>query len=338
MYHEQVEFHNISHVSQEEGCPGLSLHRVPDYVRCGLNETAQNVGLCPSHAEIRFVTDAPLSKLTLYSDGHHEYAFVYYGDFFVAEHCINPHETLMIELKHPEHLDGLNLADPQRFAPNVWRVRLSGTHRVHFVNLDTGTYAARAPKKNETPALRWLAYGSSITQGFSASRLANPWTQLAAQELRADLLNLGFGGSCHAEPALSDYMAEELEWNLCTLELGINLVDKPITQEEFRSRVTYMLQRLTSTHPDAKIVIITPFFTLQDLTKTKGAQDLHFLEDFRASLRAVVSDCSQKKKIYLIEGEELLNRWDGLSSDLCHPSDFGHALIAKSFVQSLIHL
>ncbi len=331
MIHASIAFHNISHATTVAGCPGLSLHRIPDSVRAGLNEMAQGVGLCPSHAELRFVTSAPVAKLTLYSGGHHEYAFVYCGDFFVGEHCIEPNQSLTIELAMPAGLRELDPAAFNRFPTHLWRVRLSGTNRIHFVDLDTGGHEVRPPLASETPTRRWLAYGSSITQGFNASRLANPWTQLAANTLGYDLLNLGFGGSCHAEPAMADHIAERDDWNLCTLELGINLLDKPLTLDEFRARVGYMLDRLTSTHPNAAVVVITPFLNKQDLVGKAGPNDRHLLEDFRKILREEVRSRSGHPQLRLLEGREILDRADGLSSDLCHPSDFGHARMAANF-------
>ena len=331
MIHESIEFHNISHTTTVSGCPGVSLHRVPDSVRAELNEVAQDVALCPSHAEIRFITAAPVSKLTLYSGGHHEYAFVYCGDYLVGEHCIEPNQSLTIELVLPAGLRELDPGGFRRFPSKVWRVRLSGTHRIHFVDLDTGGHDVRPPLPSDMPARRWLAYGSSITQGFSASRLANPWTQLAATLLGYDLLNLGFGGSCHAEPAMADYIAGRDDWDLCTLELGINLLDKPLTDDEFRARVGYWLDRLHATRPKATVVVITPFLNQQDLVGKRSPKDLHSLENFREILREEVAARPNRPNLRLIEGCEILNRADGLSADLCHPSDFGHALMAANF-------
>lgn len=335
MIHEHIEFHNISHFTQVEGQPGLSLHRLPDNVRAELNPLAQELGLCPSHAEIRFVTTAPVSKLTLYSGGHHEYAFVYCGDYFVGEHCIKPNQSITLELTMPKELRELDAAVFRRFPVSLWRVRFSGTHRIHFVDIDTGGHEVRPPFSAELPKCRWLAYGSSITQGFLASRLANPWTQLAAASLGYDLLNLGSGGSCHGEKAMADYIAGRDDWSLCTLELGINLLDKPITDEEFRTRATYLVDQLTSRRPAATVVVITPFLNKQDIVGKRGPNDLHSLEDFRRILREEVGARSERANLRLVEGCEVLNRPDGLSADLCHPSDFGQFVMATQFEQLL---
>ena len=201
----------------------------------------------------------------------------------------------------PKGLADLDPAVFQRLPVHLWRVRLGGTNRIHFVSLDTAGHKVRPPLPNETPSRRWAAYGSSISQGFSASQLANPWTQLAATNLRYDLINLGFGGCCHAEPALADYLAERTDWNLCSLELGINLCDKPITLEEFRTRVAYMLDRLRGTHTDATIVVITPPLNRQHLGALRSPEDIHQLEDFAKILRAEVAARSDRQNLHLME-------------------------------------
>lgn len=335
MIHEGIEFHNISHTTTKEGCPGVSLHRIPDAVRENLNLVAQGVGLCPSHAEIRFITSAKISQLTLYSEDHHEFAFVYCGDFFIGEHCIEPNQSLTLTLERPSNLLELDSDSFRRFPVHLWRVRLSGTHRIHFVSLETAGEAVRPPTSTETPRHRWLAYGSSITHGFSASHLANPWTQLGAAQLDCDLLNLGFGGSCHVERAMADYISDRQDWNLCTVELGINLLDQPISKDEFRSRVAYLLDRINQKHPNSTLVVITPFLNGQDGGVRRNPPHPHVLEDFRVILREEVAVRIDRPHLRLLEGCEILDRMDGLTSDLCHPSDFGHALMAANFVRLL---
>jgi lysophospholipase L1-like esterase len=333
MIYNRVEFHNVSQVSTQEGLPGVGLHRIPESLRPGLNDSAKDVGMCPSQTEIRFVTDAPAPKLTLYSGGHHEYAFVYCGDFLLSEHCIEPNQSLTIFMEMPTGLRELDPKKFERFPAHVWRVRLSGTRSVHFVELDTAGHEVRPPTPEEAPASRWVAYGSSITHGFSASRLANPWTQLAATALRKDMLNLGFGGCCHAENAMADYLAERDDWDLCTLELGINLISNPITDDEFRQRCAYMMDRVATAHPRAKVVVITPFLNRQHIVGKRAPKDLHSFDDFRDILRDEVFARKHLTNLYLMEGRDVLDRADGLSADLCHPSDFGQAVMADNFVR-----
>ena len=113
------------------------------------------------------------------------------------------------------------------------------------------------------------------------------------------------------------------------------MLDKPLADGEFRARVSYLLERLKTTRPDSTIVVITPFMSKQDLVGKRGPKDLHSLEDFRKILREEVIARPDSANLRLLEGCEILNRADGLSADLCHPSDFGHALMAANFTTLL---
>jgi hypothetical protein len=331
-----IAFHNVTATTTTPGLPGVSLHRVPPAVCAELNTAAQGVGLCPTHAELRFVTSAPKARLLLHSAGHHEYARVYRGDFFVAEHCIEPHQTLAIELDPPAGPAALPPGTPTggRFSPELWRVRLSGTHRVHYVGIESGGHPVRPPLPHETPARRWLAYGSSITMGFSSCRLGTPWIQLAAAELRLDVLNLGFGGSAHIDLALADHIAARDDWDLCSIEAAINLADQPVPLAEITRRAAAFLDRLTTVSRDVQVWVITSFLSRQDLLGREKPTD-HHLSDLRQLWRDAVAACPRKDRIILLEGKDLLDSPAGLTADLVHPSDEGHARIAGCLVRSL---
>lgn len=334
-----IAFHNVTATTTTPGLPGVSLHRVPPSVCAELNTFAQGVGLCPTHAELRFVTAAPKVRLRLYSAGHHEYARIYRGDFFVTEHCIEPNQTLVIELDVPSGPAALSPEIPAggRFAPGVWRVRLSGTHRVHYVGIETEGHAVRPPLPEETPARRWLAHGSSITMGFSSCRLGTPWIQLAAAELGLDVLNLGFGGSAHIDLALAAHIAAREDWDLCSIEAAINLVDQPVPLAEIARRAAAFLDCLTRVRRDVRIVVITSFLSRQDLLGREKPGH-HLLDELRQIWRDAVAACPRRDQILLLEGTELLDTPAGLTADLVHPSDEGHVRIAGRIARALVNV
>lgn len=331
-----IGFHNVTATTTTPGLPGVSLHRVPPAVCAELNSFAQGVGLCPTHAELRFVTTAPTAILSLHSAGHHEYARVYRGDFFVTEHCIEPNQTLAIKLEAPSGPSALPPGPPTggRFSPDLWRVRLSGTHRVHYVGIETAGHAVRPPLPEETPARRWLAYGSSITMGFSSCRLGTPWIQLAAAELGLDVLNLGFGGSAHIDLALAEHIAARDDWDLCSIEAAINLVDQPVPLPEIARRAAAFLECLTRARRDVRVLVITSFLSRQDLLGREKPSH-HLLPELRQLWRDAVSACPHRAQIILLEGTELLDTPAGLTADLVHPSDEGHVRIAGRLARAL---
>jgi lysophospholipase L1-like esterase len=321
-----------------EGKPGLRLQRLPDAVRQELNQMACDSGLCPSSCELRFVSDAPEIRVTLYSDIHHEYVQVLQGDFIQEEVTICPGEQQTITLKPAELVRSLpaKAGIKWAFAPEVMRLKMSGTGRIHFISIDAGGGEVRAPHSDEKPKLRWLAYGSSITHGFSAPHLAMPYIYHASRLLGIDVYNLGFGGSCHVENALADHFAARKDWDIITLELGVNLIQNPMTQEEFTARVRYMVQTLMEAHPHKPIVLITIYPVHHDMEEETEPLRQR-TSDFRQVLRDVKAEVNHPN-LHLIEGSDILTMAAGLSCDLCHPSEFGHAIMGANLAHRLAPL
>jgi lysophospholipase L1-like esterase len=325
MIHANLEFHNVAEGVADAGGPGLRLQRLPEALRPALNATARGVACCPTHCEIRYVSAAPEMRLTLHSEVHHEYLRVYQGDFFQQEFCLEPGQTRTFCLSRSarliEHAATLR-PDPFRgFSPEVMRVRLSGTGRVRFVHADANGEAFRPPTAAEKPARTLLGYGSSLTQGFNSSRLSGAYLAQAAHLLGVDFLNLGFGGSCHCEPELADHIAARDDWQIAWLEPGVNMLgsDLNFTADQFRQLAGGLLEKV-SRDPRRFVVVATIFPGAHDLSNAPRPA-----EPWRQILRELVAE-SARPNLRLVEGPDLLD-WTGLSSDLIHPADSGHAQI-----------
>ena len=67
-------------------------------------------------------------------------------------------------------------------------------------------------------------YGSSITQGGSASHAGNIYQNIICRDLNVDYVNLGFSGNCKAEPVMAEYLAGLDIWsrptNRCSRPFG----------------------------------------------------------------------------------------------------------------------
>jgi lysophospholipase L1-like esterase len=331
--HNGIEFHNVVSLQDISEKPGWRMQRLPDDVRQELNPVACEGALCPTSCELRLVCDGEVT-ITLYSDVHHEYVQILQGDWIQEEIIFEPGQTRAIVLKHTSPLTELSpqLLSATSFAPTVWRLKFSGTGRIHFLDIESQA-PWRAPLATEKPRPRWIAYGSSITQGFSEPRLAMPYILHAARLLGVDVLNLGFGGSCHVEKALADHFAARDDWDVITLELGINLIDHSMTITEFTARVRYMIQALAKSRPQQPVVLITCFPVHYDW-QPQSHPGRQRVDAFRQVLRDVRDEGSHPH-LHLIEGGDILTSPKGLSTDLCHPSEFGHALMGHNLAVRL---
>ena len=74
----------------------------------------------------------------------------------------------------------------------------------------------------EDKRLKWLTYGSSITQCGEAHSPSRTWPATAARQRNLNLTCLGFGGNCHLETMVGRCIRDQ-EYDLVTLKLGINV-------------------------------------------------------------------------------------------------------------------
>jgi lysophospholipase L1-like esterase len=165
-----------------------------------------------------------------------------------------------------------------------------------------------------------LSYGTSITHGAAATAGHLTYVAQTAWRLRADLINLGVGGSAWCERELADYIAEREDYDIVTLALSVNMIGGGFSDDEFRARVTHMIDRVSAAHPDQPVACITLYPHFRDFgDDTEGAE--HSAR-FRQILRESVAGLS-RSNMTLVEGPELLADAGGLTTDLIHPGDLG---------------
>jgi len=332
MIYENVELHNIEEVHKAPGAEGVRLQRVPEHVRAALNPMAQERMLNPANAEIRFVSDAPAVKVTLSAPEGAE-AVLFFGSFQCRERFSFGPQPRTIELAMPETLTKLpkDLIVGQAFSPGVFRLVLSG-EAIHFHGVEGD--GVRPPAADELPALRYLAYGTSITHGTAASGPHLAYAAQAARRLGADLINLGVGGSAHCEHELADYIAARKDWHIATLALSVNMI-AAFTTEQFYERVSYMVNTVAGADTSRPVACITiypcvrEFIDQSDQDQYKGDT-----KGFRRALRQAVESCPHPNA-HLIEGPEILTDIAGLTPDLVHPSDCGMIQMGENLARRL---
>jgi lysophospholipase L1-like esterase len=149
------------------------------------------------------------------------------------------------------------------------------------------------------------------------------YAMLTAQQLGADLINLGFGGGAHCEPQMADYIASRDDWDFATLELGINMVNWA-TVEEFATRAAYFVNTIASAHRDKWIFCLDLFPFWRDLD-----EDDKKPVAYREAVREIVRRANFPRLVH-IESTALLTDWTGLTSDIIHPAPAGMQEIARN--------
>ncbi len=332
MIYQNLEFHNVAELTDAPGLNGKMLQRYPEAVRHKLNPRGRYVSGESTGCEIRFVTEAPNLRLHLSqirTDGAGELAFrVFKGDFEVPAlpfTAIPPGGgVITLSLTALERFNGIRPdALHNHFSPDVWRIAFGRGATAVFCGLETFGVPVRPPKPEEKPRLRYLAYGSSITHSH-----LDGYPFVAARRLGAELCNLGLSGSCAAEGEIADFIAERDDWDILTLEIGINILN--ITPEEYEKRVEYMLSTIRKRHPGKPAAAITIFPTHASLLAeaNDATRNFHAFNEIFRRLAA-------RYQVTVIEGEEMLDEVTCLSGDVVHPGIFGHAVMGLHLAEKL---
>ncbi|MGO4499340.1 SGNH/GDSL hydrolase family protein [Paenibacillus sp. 2RAB27] len=325
---ENVVFHNVAELESRAYLPGLRLQRFPKQVRESLTEKGRTKAAESSGCEIRFVTEATNIRVTMAAQEKDGRVLVFKGDFFHAAYDLKAGVITTLQLESPERFAEVPLAllDNVAFSSNVWRIYCDRFTAI-FVDIDAYGFAIRPPERQEVPQLTMLAYGSSITQGAGALSHYNGYVQQTARRLDIDVLNLGLSGSCYCEPELADHLAEREDWDLAYLELGVNMRGT-VNVEEFQHRVTYLLDGIIRKHP-SKPIFVTTIYPNRATYFHDTAHPFSVAEkQFNEVLKRYV-ESRQHPNLTLLDGAQIMIDFTSLTSDLIHPSDYGHSRMGE---------
>ncbi|EJN57436.1 SGNH/GDSL hydrolase family protein [Halogranum rubrum] len=332
MLHDSIEFHNVEEARALDDHDGLLLQRVPEDVRTELNEGAQNRMCHPAGAEIRFVPEGTV-RLVLSTRVRESVVRVFWGPFQSPEEFVVGPDPTEIEVTFPEKLGRL---DPDRveelaFDPRVCRLRLPGEHRGGHVLYHGVDGDVRPPRVEEQPSTRYLAYGTSITEGEAALGEHLTYVSQTATRLDADLLNLGSCGTAFCDAAIADHIAARDDWDVATLAISVNMVDQ-FSVAEFRERAANLVDTVAAAHPERPVACITIYPNGRDVLD--GEDEDGRCEQFRQALRDVVRE-TPHDNVTLIEGPDVLDGIGGLTTDLTHPGDDAMIRMGENLAERL---
>jgi len=327
MHLDQIEIHNAV-TEFSERFQGWELPRYPQAVRHALNARGRWIAAKTSGVEVRFVAGGPDVQVTLTNPGEAAKVTVRYGSFWHGELKLGAGETRAFLLSRPTGFatvqpDALHSAG---WAPGVWRLQMEGDNLV-LLDVDPLGQTLRPPNADEKPALRWLAYGSSIT---NADLLGYP--HIAAMTLNVDVLNKGMSGSCHIEPEAVRWLAG-LEFDFATLELGVNMrgIFEP---DVFEARVRDLLTELRARKPNTPLVLITHFLNRDHHPLGEPGIGARHQLAYDAILRRIHAE-STDPNMHLVEGTDILDNFGMLAADMIHPTHEGHARMGQNLAARL---
>lgn len=185
---------------------------------------------------------------------------------------------------------------------------------------------------------RIVFHGSSITQGIDVDGASSAWPAVAARLAGAQLLNLGWAGSCLIS-GLAARIVRDQDANLIVLELGVNVhQDGLLKTRSFQSSVHSLLAIVREGHPHTPIVVVSPVYK-EDAEEAAQSDGLTLaqMRDLLSQAVNVRRDHGDRHLRYL-SGLELLGAddRDHFLRDGTHPDMAGHVKMGHRFFDEIL--
>lgn len=328
MVFDNFEVFGIVEVKEAEQFTVPAMLKMTDVARLGISSAGQRTAFKCCGCEVRFVINdgkAVIKIELLKEDGKDQdecLAVLMLGSFYSRTIIIKPGvNEIEIEKSDVERLEGLTEWQGYPFSPKMVRLLLPDA----YFGVPTVEGDISLPTADMVPDKLYLAYGSSITNAGCCFNPYETYVFKLSRLLNANQRNLGFPGTAFLERSVADYIADECEFDFLTLELGANLVwdsEKNCwgDPKEFEKKVDYFISRIFDAHKDAVKVVTDMFLCGADMVK--DPEIFAFRDVVRNKMMDVMKEHNNDKCAY-INGNRLLTKFDGLSTDMLHPSAYG---------------
>lgn len=322
MIFNDIEFYNIREIEYDKDSKAYNLFRLPRIVEKDMKDDGLKYNRSSLGVELRFYMIDDEVTITLRGYKEDGGFYIYYGgleaEYSQFTTAIRMNEEINITIKrnpNTKEIEEINKAKGSIYPSNLVRIVLYGS-MVQFVRKEGNTKAFESNYKNI------LFYGSSIT-GNCISLIPNngyPW--IVSKELKLDLINLGYPGSCRIEKEVVDELVK-IKFDYAFLELGVNIIEE-ISVSQYKEKCSYLLEEINKLNKKVFITDIYPYFNLN-----YGVSD-EKLDSFRNTLKEISKNY---KNIIYIPGYELLKSKTNLCADLIHPDIDGHIEISRNLVE-----
>lgn len=214
---------------------------------------------------------------------------------------------------------------PVRDADDIVRIYLPETRTCVVESVVAQGGIVSAPPT----ARRWVAYGDSITQGWSVTDAGRVWPSVVARDVGLDLVNLAFAGSARGELPAAVQVAESGA-ELVTLSWGTNCWSSiPTDAAQLAETVRLFLAVVRHGLPEVPIIVISPI--VRPGAETEPNRFDATLEGLRAAMEAsVTAAASDDPRVTLVRGRDLVQADDLV--DGVHPGDVGQAAMAEALL------
>jgi len=187
------------------------------------------------------------------------------------------------------------------------------------LDIETGAYVIPWPLP-ECPL--WVAYGDSITQGFSASDITLTYPFLVSENARLRVYNLGVGSR---QTTVEDAMVlAGIPADLFTVLIGFNDFYRQRPPAKYAEALAAIIDQIRKTQAVAHICVITPLWSSEPIPQHPEYR----LHAYRVAAQHAVHQ-RKSPRLHLIDGLDLIPAETKYFVDGIHPNDEGFTILAS---------
>ena len=312
-------------------CNESDFKRMPDEVASVVNRGVKRLNYCTAGGRVRFSTDSEYvsiralmphielmphfamtgsSSFDLFVDDPKSGISRFCGSFRISKDAKNGYESL---IQFPDRrLRYFTVNFPTySFVRELW------------IGLQQDATVGEGLKYRDIPPV--VFYGSSITQGACANRPGNTYQSIISRRMSLDFINLGFSGNGKAEDNMVEYLAG------LKMSAFVSDYDHNAPNVEHLKNTHYkMYQRIRNAHPEIPYIMISRV-------------DFDYSYNDSILRRDVIYDTYRRarangdRNVYYIDGAGVFRGpyQEMCTTDGCHPTDLGFALMADAIGNEL---
>jgi hypothetical protein len=281
----------------------------------------QDCAAMPSGVRLRFATDAETLEFHTEPMPGAGNLDLYAGDALLSTVAFEAGETAA-------QFDGL----PKGMKTLELWLPTAVPFRLRAVQLPVGARLERSEDRRP----KWITYGSSITHCLGAGSPSFTWPGVVARAKGLNLLSLGYGGQCHADPMLARLM-RDLPADFVSVKIGINIQGHgSLNIRSFLPAVIGTLVTIREKHPDIPLVVCSPIWSPPRETAPNAAG--MSLEIMRQQVAKAVDILRERgdKLLYYVDGLKLFGPEHAeFLPDLVHPDAEGYLILGRNFVREV---
>ena len=309
-----------------------NFNRLPDKYQNIVRPAVWNLSKCSSGIQIKFETNSPtiwvkwklsknanllnmskigVSGVDLYCKSNNEWQYVNSGipsDLMNTKELISRMDTI-----HKEFILNLPLYD--------------GVESLE-IGIKKGFKINKGKSANQPTDKPIIFYGTSITQGGSASRPGMAYPSIISRHINVETINLGFSGNGRFEQIIGQAICETAS-KLIVIDCTPN--SHPDT---IKTNTLPLLQQIRKCHSETPILLVESIIREYSYFKSSDTLvfgTLEFIESQNAELRNAFNKAEEIgiAKIYYLESDGLIGYDHEATVDGTHLSDLGQYRIAE---------